>query len=296
MKRYENENSLDSHFHRCGRPKITSPELDQEIFDYANERKFVTATEISREMGINQRTIGRRLRERGLFCRKPALKIQLSRAQREARIAFIEANYNIDWDLVVFSDEKVYKSFSDRKKVLYRPKNHRYHPDYVQPIQRSGRITCGVWGFITAGGFGELCEISPRMDSTEYVSILNEIYLPAMHSMYGVDMRNFLFMQDNAGVHTSRETMGYIQNHQEINILNNWPAKSPDMNPIENVWAKTVYNWNINAAASRENILHAAQIQWNACIGDSDYISNLYASMPRRFNEILENDGHPCSF
>lgn len=295
VKRFENERSLDSHFDRCGSHRITSAEVDQAIFEYANERKFVTAVEIGRVMGIDRKTVGRRLKEKGLNCCRPALKIGLTPQHRAARIAFIEQNYGIDWDMVAFSDEKVFQSFTDRKNVLYRPKNHRFHPDYVQHVQRSGRITCGVWGFITAGGFGELCEISSRMNSAEYTSILDEIFIPSMHSMFGDDARNFVFMQDNAGIHTSHETMEYIRTH-EINLLNNWPAKSPDMNPIENVWSKLVQNWNPDAPMNRENILNQAKEQWHACIGDTDYISNLYGSMPARFDEIIQNDGHPCSY
>lgn len=41
------------------------------------------------------------------------------------------------------------------------------------------------------------------------------------------------FMQENCSFHTSNHTMEWISQHPVIEILDNWPPNSPDMNPIE---------------------------------------------------------------
>lgn len=92
--------------------------------------KFTTATKIAADFQVSRKTVSRRLNDRGLFCRKAALhSAELTERHREQRIAFIEENYHLDWDKVVFSDEKTFKSYSDQR------------------VEHSGRIGCGVWGF-----------------------------------------------------------------------------------------------------------------------------------------------------
>jgi len=54
--------------------------------------------------------------------------------------------------------------------------------------------------------------------------------------------KNWIFQQDNAPIHASKETKTWLD-LKKINLLE-WPAYSPDLNPIENVWgimARRVY-------------------------------------------------------
>lgn len=131
------------------------------------------------------------------------------------------------------------------------------------------------------------------MNSEEYTSILEEILLPSLDVWYGDSVGELSFQQDNAAIHTSYHTRTWFANHPEVMLLQ-WPVKSPDLNVIENVWAKMVWDWP-NGGFRNRNEIYEAENRWNEIRG-SEYVTHLYDSMGKRLDEVINSGGNWCSY
>jgi hypothetical protein len=72
------------------------------------------------------------------------------------------------------------------------------------------------------------------MYSDSYMGILENLMLPSVIRMYA----NFVFQQDNCPVHTVQRVTAWFRNHNVT--VSNWPSRSPNLNPIENMWGLLV--------------------------------------------------------
>lgn len=162
------------------------------------QNPFTNAAIVGREHAVHRDTIRKVWNDVGLNHHIAARKPRLTPEQRQARLLYAQANLNRNWDNVIFSDEKTFQSDRHQQTHLYRPANCRYDEDYIQPTQRSGRITAGVWGWISRAGPGELAFVSGRLNSVQYCDILEDVLITPAETYFD-GIQNMVFMQVNLG-------------------------------------------------------------------------------------------------
>ena len=97
----------------------------------------------------------------------------------------------------------------------------------------------------------------------------------------------FMFQQDNAPCHRAKLVKDWFQD-QNIEVLA-WPANSPDLNCIENLWS-----WLDKEIAKQESrsLDELKEIVPNILNNvPKSILENLIDSMPNRINQCLKNKG-----
>ncbi|CAG2213127.1 unnamed protein product [Mytilus edulis] len=189
------------------------------------------------------------------------------------------------FDNVIFTDETTVKiqsstRYSFRKEgEETQAKGKPKHPYQVH-----------VWGGISRQGPTGLYIFTGIMDSVFYQEILNEQLLPFIQEKYPNGHR---LVQDNDPKHVSRSTKQWMQD----NNVNHWvtPPESPDLNPIENIWAALKFHIRRRVKPSnQQELLDGIQEYWNNLSAETccSYINHLYKVLPK----VLDVDGNATGY
>ena len=143
-----------------------------------------------------------------------------------------------------------------------------------------------VWGCIRSNGDRLLIPIKNKVDSDEYTKILQDHVIDFLYM-------HEPFQQDNAPAHTSIKTKNFFWENG-FTLLENWPAQSPDLNIIENLWSILKKNICKRHPETLEELWNYAQEEFEKI--PVEYIVKLYDSIPRRLQLVVAKRGYPTKY
>lgn len=103
-----------------------------------------------------------------------------------------------------------------------------------------------------------------------------------------------IVVQDNARVHTAKLTQDTFR-ESDIHTMR-WPANSPDLNPIKNVWAilKSRINKRRPRPLTKQEMADAISEEWEYL--QPEAFQAAIDSMPRRVQLVIEAAGGPIRY
>ena len=132
----------------------------------------------------------------------------------------------------LFSDEKTFQLFGHpHNRYIWAPEASDV------PAQASVKHPpkLHVWAGMSYNGKTELYMFKGNMDAEFYEGILKERLLPDAARMFGG--RPWVFQQDGDPKHNSARVQAWLRDNVRFLAKGDWPANSPDLNPMENLWA-----------------------------------------------------------
>ena len=79
--------------------------------------------------------------------------------------------------------------------------------------------------------------------------------------------QEMIFQEDNDGSHGTRSSENccvYAKDQMQLDYIDDWPANSPDLNPIENVWRILKSRVKLHHSMDHKELRKAIEQEWNA--------------------------------
>jgi len=285
---------------RSGRPPILTPRNTRTLIKMVKKDRQTSLEELTEDfnktlqISVCSKTVKRKLHEEGYYGRVGKKKPLVSEINRKKRLfwCYERRNWVEEWEKVIFSDESRFVLFSnDSPKFVWRKVDERYNKDCLIPtVKQSAGVM--VWGCFCKDKVGPLVFIEGTITGERYLQLLNNYLLPFLHELGNED--EYIFQDDNAPVHTAR----IVKDWKEENLDNwlPWPAQSPDLNPIENLWdilERKVRMHNPLPKNKRE-LMTILEDEWHKL--EPEKLTKLIDSMPRRVKAVIKSKGNPTKY
>ena len=298
--KFENTNSV-ADLPKTGRPRIFTEEEEESIIMTVLEDRKTTAVDIYRDPKLNksnatERTIQNVLSRDGLMA-SARLPEYIPPDSKHQRLLFAE-KYSKEpniWSKVIFSDESDIFPYKAGKLYVRCYRGETDVERYDMRIKWDPR-TVKVWGYLIHFGVGPLIRYHDTLNGKRYLEILEEVLLKYYPKLRGTSTRagGLLFQQDGAKPHVANSVQKWFK-EQKIYTLE-WPPSSPDLSPIENLWAflqDELYKKN-DVLKDAEDVWRETQKIWYNEL--NTYVDNLYKSMPNRMIEVIKHKGNRISY
>jgi len=291
-RRYKERGQIDE-MPKCGRPRCATDRDRRNLCLQSRKHPFLSAREVLHSSpsmpNMSIRTVRRILSMSGLHGRIAAKKPLLNRTQIRNRLSWCKTYLQMDpnlWKNFVFSDEARIELYSSRRQYVRRPVGQRFNCKYTMKTVKYGGPSIMIWGAIKGDGTKVLCKCPPILNSEGYQTILDSTLIPFISN-------DSIFMQDGAPCHRSKSTLNFLDS-RHICLLSDWPAQSPDLNILENLWSVLKSRVQKRQPNTANDLWVITKEEWDAITKDE--VIGLFNSIQHRLTEVIRNKGQHIKY
>ncbi|KAL0149062.1 hypothetical protein M9458_055677 [Cirrhinus mrigala] len=210
----------------------------------------------------------------GFSCRIPCVKPLLNNRQRQKRLAWAKDKKDwtaAEWSKVMFIDEsKFCISFGNQGPRVWRKRGEAQNPRCLRSSVKFPQSVM-VWGAMSSAGVAPLCFLRSEVNAAVYQDVLEHHLAPA---------------------HSAKATSTWFKDHG-IPVLN-WPANSPDLNPIENLWGIVKRKMRYARPNNPEELKATIRATW--ALITPEQCHRLIDPMLRRIATVIQAKGAPTKY
>jgi len=274
---------------KSGRKKASTTSEDRILVRNLRRNPLATAAQLQNEWNsygvrVSTRTVCRRLNQLGCRSVKARRVPKLTPAMKRKRLAFalLHREWTQDqWNKVCFSDESTFECrYAERPRIWQTIGS----PPPTRPRTKHPTKAM-VWGMISCKGPSSLHVRDGIMNSEKYLDVIRNSAIPQIKKWFPRS-KDFIFMQDGAPCHTAKIVKTYLET-KKVPMLP-WPGNSPDLNPIENIWALVKDRLSRQTITTKEGLVAELNRVWLQDVGLTVTIKNVIESMPRRIDAVIK--------
>lgn len=284
-----------------GRKKVTTPQTDRRLVRLALQNRRSTSAEINQSLAnagvtVSNRTVRRRLVDAGLKARIPRKKPFLNAIQRQKRLQWAKDHRdwtNEQWSKVLWSDETRISIFgSDGLRYVRRRVGEDSLPECTTATIKHP-LSIMLWGCMARDSVGRIQVLEGTVNADKYLKeVLQAKVLQSAQDIFG-ETATFIMQQDGAPCHKAKKCLTWFKDNK-VQLLD-WPGNSPDLNPIENLWARLKRVVASKRSSNKRDLIAAVISSWYHIITTDD-LQKLVDSMPRRCQAVIDAKGYPTRY
>ncbi len=268
---------------KCGRKRCTTNRENRSLMRIVKQNRFKNLGELHKEwteagVKASRATTHRRVKEFGYSCR-----------QRRLTWAKEKKNWTVaQWSKVLFSDQSKFYILFGVLESGGRVEKLIAHVAWSPSVKFPQSVM--IWGAMSSAGVGPLCFLKTNITAPVYQDILKHFMLPSADQFF--KDADFIFQQDLAPAHTAKSTKSWLNDHG-VGVLD-WPANSPDLNPIEILWSIVKRKMRNKKPKNADELKATVKETWASI--PPQQCHKLITSMPRRIDAVIKAKGAPTKY